>query len=207
MIISYLGKEFVKISQGDLVIAVNPISKDSKYSGKVARFGAAIALSTTDHPDYNGIETVTYGDNAPVAITGAGEYEVKDIFIRGNMTRTTIGGKEFVTTMYSFGVENISIAFLGPLSVMPKVEELEGVESPDILFIAFGDGLLDAATAYKLAVKLEPGIIIPIDCDEKSLKAFLKEAGEERVEPVEKLTLKKKDLDGKEGDVVVLSHE
>jgi hypothetical protein len=38
-----------------------------------------------------------------------------------------------------------------------------------------------------------------------SLKAFLKEAGEPGA-PQEKLTVKKKDLEGKEGEIVVLAH-
>ena len=40
-------------------------------------------------------------------------------------------------------------------------------------------------------------------CD--MLKTFLKEAGEEGATQVEKLTVKKKDLEGKEGDVVVIA--
>jgi hypothetical protein len=36
------------------------------------------------------------------------------------------------------------------------------------------------------------------------LKEFLKEAGNDKIKPVDKLTLKRKDLTGKEGDVVVL---
>ena len=37
-----------------------------------------------------------------------------------------------------------------------------------------------------------------------ALKAFLKEAGVEGVKPIEKLTTKKKDLDGKEAEIIVL---
>ena len=40
--------------------------------------------------------------------------------------------------------------------------------------------------------------------DDKSLKAFLKEAGAEGTKAEEKLTVKKKDLDGKQCEVVVL---
>jgi hypothetical protein len=40
--------------------------------------------------------------------------------------------------------------------------------------------------------------------DEKTLKAFLKEAGQDGVKSIEKLTIKKKDLEGKEGEIVVL---
>ena len=40
--------------------------------------------------------------------------------------------------------------------------------------------------------------------ESKELAQFLKESGEESVNPVEKLTLKKKDIEGKKGEVVVL---
>jgi len=63
---------------------------------------------------------------------------------------------------------------------------------------------LSPADANKLAVNLEPKIIIPTHYDAATLKTFLKEAGSESVAPLEKLTIKKKDLEGKEGDIVVL---
>ena len=43
-----------------------------------------------------------------------------------------------------------------------------------------------------------------MDYDEKTLKAFLQEMGEEKGEVIEKLTIKKKELEGKEGEVFVL---
>ena len=70
-----------------------------------------------------------------------------------------------------------------------------------------GECVLEPAKAYKLAVSLEPKLIIPMHYGDigmkDALKAFLKEAGE-NPSPVAKLTLKKKDLEGKEADVVVL---
>lgn len=207
MIVTYLGKEFFKIQQGETILALNPISKDAKTEAKPSRFGSHIALSTTNHPDYNGLEMVSYGSDTPVTISGPGDYEVKEIFIKGAMTRTTLSGKEYISTMYAIEFEGIKIAFLGPLSTMPKTEEREGIESPDILFVSFGGELLDPGQAYKLAVSLEPGVIIPMDCDEKSLKAFLKEAGEEKVEAIDKLVMKKKDFADKEGEVMILKYE
>jgi hypothetical protein len=57
-------------------------------------------------------------------------------------------------------------------------------------------------------VQFSPKLIIPTHYGEVgisgALKTFLKEAGEEGVKAVDKLTLKKKDLEGKEGEVVVL---
>jgi L-ascorbate metabolism protein UlaG (beta-lactamase superfamily) len=63
--------------------------------------------------------------------------------------------------------------------------------------------VLDYDKAYALAVQLEPKAIIPMHYEPQDLKNFLKEAGED-VKPQEKLTIKKKDLDGKEGEIVVL---
>jgi hypothetical protein len=65
--------------------------------------------------------------------------------------------------------------------------------------------LLSPSEAYKLAVSLEPKIIIPMEYDQATLKSFLKEGGQEKVSPVEKLTIKSKELIGHEAEIVVLS--
>ena len=38
-----------------------------------------------------------------------------------------------------------------------------------------------------------------------ALKLFLKEAGEDKVEALEKLTIRKKEIEAKEGEVIVLA--
>ncbi|MES3032091.1 MAG: MBL fold metallo-hydrolase [Patescibacteria group bacterium] len=208
MIITYFGKQFFKIQQGETVLSFNPISKQSKSSktGMGAKFGADIALSTTNHPDYNGLEQLSHGERVPFAVTGPGDYEVKEIFIKGVLSDTTIAGKKYINTIYAFLMDNINIVFLGALSngELPK-ESLEAINNSDILFVPIGGGdLLDSKTSAKLVSSLEPKLVIPMDYDDKSLKAFLKELGEEKAEVVDKLTLKLKDLEGKEGEVVVL---
>ncbi len=207
MIITYIGKQFFKIQQGDLIFAFNPISKDSKLPTKTSRFGSTIALSTTNHPDYNGFDMVSHGETVPFEVRGPGDYEVKDIFIKGIMTDTVIDGKKYINTIYSLSIENISICFLGCISNGKLSSDVRGQIDPlDILFIPIGnDELLTPAEAYKLAVSFEPKIIIPMDYDEKSLKAFLKEAGQDKVASIEKLTIKAKELANREGEVIVLS--
>lgn len=207
MIITYLGKQFFKIQQGELVIAFNPISKDSKSKDLVSRFGAAIALSTTNHPDYNGFDMVSHGETVPFEINGPGDYEVKDIFIKGILNETTLGGKKYINTIYSLSIDGISICFLGAVSQGKLSAEVYGqIESPDILFVPIGNSeLLNPAEAYKLAVSLEPKIIIPMEYDTATLKAFLKEGGQEKAESLEKFTIKAKEILGRQGDIVVLS--
>ena len=198
MIITYFGKQFFKIQQGEMVLAFNPVSKNSK-SGVSAHFGSDIALSTTNHPDYNGIEQLSHGERAPFIVSGPGDYEVKEIFIRGVMTDTEISGKKYINTVYALTVDNTNIVFLGAFrggEISKDVREV--VDSPDILFVPA------SKESAKLASSLEPKMIIPMDYDEASLKMFLKEIGEEKAQVVDKLTIKRKDLEGKEGEVVVL---
>ena len=57
--------------------------------------------------------------------------------------------------------------------------------------------MLDAKASAKLASTLESRLVISMDYDDVTLKAFLKEMGEEKAEVVDKLTLKKKDLENK----------
>jgi L-ascorbate metabolism protein UlaG (beta-lactamase superfamily) len=80
------------------------------------------------------------------------------------------------------------------------------MDAPDILIIPIGgNGALSPAEAQKLAVKLEAKIIIPVLYEDKSLKQFLKEAGVEGVTPIDKLTVKPRDVADKESEVVILT--
>ena len=216
MIITYLGGEFVKVQFGDTILAFNPISKDSSL--KSAKFGADIVLSSLNNPDMNGADQVTFGDKKPFSITGPGEYEVRGVFIKGLPSEsnydggTTASKDKFINTIYTVELEGMNICFLGGVNQtdLPK-ETDEEIDDVDILFVPIGgNGVLDAAKAYKLAVSMEPGIIIPIhygDLGAKdALKVFLKEAGENPA-PIAKLTLKKKDLEGKDAEVVILEKE
>lgn len=221
MIITYLGGEFVKVQFGDVVLAFNPPSRDSKL--KPARFGADIALVSLNHADMNGVETVTHGDRKPFVISGPGEYEIRGVVIRGFAASSKYGlsAGEAKTacsnTVYAVTLEGMRICFLGALSSAELPASLtEELNEVDVLFIPIGgEGVLTPAVANKLAVALEPRIIIPVHYagigDKNALKQFLKEAGEENLggggRALDKLTLKKKDLEGKEGEVIVLKAE
>lgn len=210
MIISYHGMEFFKVQFGDAILAFNPISKKSKLKG--ARFGANIALITLDHPDMNGAENVFYGEKAPFIISGPGEYEISGIFIKGYPTESFYGGGKRINTIYTVSLEGMNICFLGALGKDLEDEDAEeSLDGIDVLFVPIGgNGVLDPALAYKVAVNLEPKLIIPMHYGEgegasKALKVFLKEAGEEKLTALDKLTLKKKDLEGKEAEIALLA--
>lgn len=211
MVITYHGESFVKVSFGDTTLAFNPISKKSKL--KQVRFGADIALISQNHPDSNGTENVSHGDKKPFEISGPGEYEVRGVTITGFAGETEYGGsspsnssgQEMINTVYVTKLEGMHICYLGHQS-SEKLSQatLEALDSVDILFIPVGgNGVLDPSKAHELGVKLEANVVIPISYDDKALKKFLKEEGSD-VKPVDKLTIKKKDLETMSGEIVVL---
>lgn len=198
MILTYHGKNMIKAQSGDLIVAVNPISKSSKH--KSSKFGADVALISVNDADHNGVEEVTFGNKVPFVASGPGEYEVRDIFIKGFLSKAE---KEKINTIYTAQFDGINLCFLGGLSSELPEEALESLNDVDILFVPVSD-TLPADKAYKIAVSLEPRLIIPLGEDD-GVKKFIKESGSANPDKLDKLTLKRKDLDGKEGEIVLLS--
>ncbi len=208
MIITYHGVDFFKVTFGDTVIAVNPISKDSKI--KSTRFGSDITLVSLNSPEHSGADVTSRGEKESFLINGPGEYEVSGVFIKGFLSKSKYGGGEHLNTIYTVSLEGINLCFLGALSEkdLPSSTK-EAIDDIDILFVPIGGGdVLDPAVAHKLAVQFEPKLIIPSHFggvgQANALKVFLKESGSESVKPVDKLTIKRKDLEGMEGEVAVL---
>ena len=178
MIITYNGLQAVKAQFGDVALAF----------------------------DRNTVEYSNRGEHKSFRVTGPGESEIGGVFIKGLPSQSNYGGKNGINTIYSVNLENMNICFLGALgNANLGGEVVAALDGIDILFVPIGgNGVLGPAEAEKLSVSLEPSIIIPIHYESDSLKKFLKEAGAEEVKPIDKLTLKKKDLEGKEGEIIVL---
>jgi len=212
MVITHHGGQCFKVTFGDLTIVFDPIAKGATLPS--VRFGADIALVSRDHPDMNGIEEVTYGEKKPFSITGPGEYERQGIVIQGFLSKSNYGlGKgesEAVNTVYSVSLEDMTLVHLGAIADAELSKEArESIDEIDVLFVPVGgDGVLSPAKAHELAVLLEPKIIVPMHWSgigqPKALETFLKEAGTAS-EKVDKLTLKKKDLVGREGSIMVVT--
>ncbi len=207
MVITYFGKSYFKLTLGDLTVAINPPSKESKAFKKIPRFGADIALISTNHPDTNGAETVSLGDKELFVMDGPGNYEIKDLIFIGATSTVMIDGKEYINTVYGFELDNIKIAFLGLIcdEKLMSSEAKEIADNADLVFVPVA-GVLDreADKAYKTAVSFSPNIIIPYEYDADDLKIFLKEGGQQDIKAQDKATLKRRDLDGKQGQVIVL---
>lgn len=217
MVITYYGASCFKVQMGETVFVFDPPAKESGL--KTPRFQANVVFVSHDHPEANGASNISGkgGDGAsPILVDGPGEYEISGTAIQGILTyHDNSGGKDLgYNTIYSLVMEDITICHLGDFGEkIIRKEVVEKIGEPDILFLPVGGKtVLDPQTAAKIAAQLEAKIIIPMRYDngarnaEDPLKEFVKEfsrSGE--VKPVEKLTLKKKDVSGKtETEVVVL---
>ncbi len=212
MIINFYGQEYFKIQFGDTTIAFNPFSKDSKLKGP--KFGADLVLESIKHEDFNGHDNLSHGDKNPFVVTGPGEYEAQGVTVMGFPSKSEFDLPKDKdsrhNTIYLLNLENMNLCFWGPLNDKELSQSTnEAIDNIDILFVpATKDkGILGPEEVYKLAVKYEPSIIIPMhftDIKDDAVKTFIKEGGNDTEKPVDKLTIKKKEVDSMEGVVTLI---
>jgi len=194
MVITYYGNTFVKIVSGDITIALNPISKKSKYP--TTRFGSDIVFITNNNIDCNGTEQVSRNGKELFIIDGPGEYEVQNIFVKGDLLPNTSP----LSTVYFFTIDSVRILFLGNAIQLPDKISYGEI---DLVFVSIDD---DPSQIYKLLTTLSPTMIIPLNYDKKNMDIFLKEGGSEESRPVDKITLRKKDfLTATNENIVILN--
>lgn len=212
MVITHHGGQCFKVTFGDLTVVFDPVAKGGSLPA--VRFGADLALVSRNHVDMNGIEEVSFGGSEPFAITGPGEYEHSGVTVQGFLTKSQYGlpkgTLDAVNTVYAVTLEGMTLVHLGALSdTVLSHEAREAIDEIDVLFVPVGgDGVLTPAEASKLAVSLEPRIIIPMHWsgmgEAKALEQFIEEGGG-NAEKVDKLTLKKKDTTDKNGAIIVIT--
>lgn len=206
MVITYLGGNCFKLSAGDTTIAVNPPAATSKH--KVSKFGSDIVLISAHHSDWNGEETASHGTKEPFVVRGPGAYEVGDVVITGYASSGVLekDTNEYANTVYLLQFDGMRVLLLGALASAKLPQELRAdLNDVDIIFAPLGEKTLDAKGAHDLVVALEAKLVIPYATDTGSdLKAFIKTAGADDVKPVEKLTLRAKELATMSGDIALL---
>lgn len=215
MNIQYYGDYCFKISTKpagrateDVVILTDPLGKGAGLRSPQGQ--ADIVLLT--HGDFSGIRGDLKGE--PVVLDAPGEYAVKGVSVQGLATfrDDSSGTRLGQNTLFVFESEDIHCAFLGALGHDLLPEWLDRLNGVDILFIPVGSAeTLSAKTGAELARKIEPAVIIPMHYAVPGLtlsldseQAFCGAVGNCPHERPAKYNIKKKDIEGKQLEIVLL---
>ncbi len=215
MNIQYYGDYCFKISTKpagrateDVVIWTDPLEKGSGLRSPQGQ--ADIVFLTHGSAD----EAKENLKGEPTVIDAPGEYSVKGIAALGFLSfqDEKEGAERGQNTIYIFESEDIHIAFLGALGHDLAPETLDKLNGVDILFLPVGGaGTIESKVAAELARKIEPNIIIPMHYKISGLTlplesegAFCDAIGNCPKEALLKLNIKKKEMEGKQIEVVLL---
>lgn len=209
MNIIWYGQSCFKIISNSLVIVTDPFDKSIGLSPP--RIQAEIVTISHPHYDHNNISAIS---GSPFIIDGPGEYEIKGTSIFGILSfhDSEEGRERGLNIIYLIETEGIKICHLGDFGQNQfSDQQLEAINQVDILFIPVGGKYtIGAPLASSLVSQIEPKIVIPMHYQLPGLKIdldkvdkFLKEMGLSQKEPVDKLTIKKKNLP-QETEVIVM---
>ena len=173
-----------------------------------------IIFVSHEHHDHNNVDALK-GD--PVIIDTPGEYAVKGINVIGldSFHDEKEGTERGHSTIFILEAEDLKICHLGDLGSDLSGKQLEEIDGVDILFVPIGGKYtIDGKKAAELVRKIEPIIVIPMHykvagstMDISDEQAFCSAMGSCPKEKTAKLNIKKKDLEGKGMEVVLMNHE
>lgn len=225
MHLSWFGLSAFKIETKDAVLVTDPFAP--AHAAKAMRAKADIVTVSAPANDAHNHVAAIFGE--PFVIDCPGEFEVKGVYVqgiglrgqtgpgagrtRGSPRRTTPlpEGAPAIATVFTFDLEGMRLAHLGDLRSIPSADLLEKIDGVDVLFLPVGGGAtLEPDVAMNVVNAVEPRVVVPMHFRSEGFRdkflgadAFLREIGASKVEPVERATIKKRDL-GEEGTTVLL---
>ena len=217
MIISWYGHSCFKVQtkpkrgEGDTTIITDPFDKSIGLRPPQGQANI-ITISHLQHDDHNNTSTIK-GD--PFVIDSTGEYSIGGVSIRGieSYHDNKKGQERGRNTIYVYKSEGLRLCHLGDLGHTLTDKQLDQIGPVDIVMIPVGGTYtIGPKEAETVIGQLEPKIIIPMHYKVNGLKidiadekAFCKELGSCIKEKLPKLSIKKKELDGIENKVIILS--
>lgn len=219
MQIQYYGHSCFKITTKpggrateDIVLFFDPFGKELGIRPPQGQ--ADVVFVSHTHSDHNNISAIK-GD--PVVVSSPGEYAVKGINVVGidsfhDDAEGTLRGRN---TIYILEAEELKICHLGDLGSDLTGKQLEEIDGVDILFVPIGGNYtINSKKAAELVRKIEPAIIIPMHykvagstADIEDESKFCSEMGNCPKEKTAKFNVKKKDLEDKKMEIVLMNHE
>jgi L-ascorbate metabolism protein UlaG (beta-lactamase superfamily) len=219
MNIQYYGHSCFKIvtkpagrGREDVIIFLDPF--DKSIGLRPPQGQANLVLVSHNHSDHNNT-AVLKGD--PYIIDIPGEYSIKGVNIIGISCYhdEEKGQERGSNTLYILESEDLRVCHLGDLGSDLEEKQYETINGIDVLMIPIGGKYtIDGKKATEIIKKIEPKIVIPIHFKIKGMnmdiadeKKFCDEIGSCPRERVAKINLKKKDLEEKNMEVIIMSPE
>lgn len=217
MIISYYGHSCFKIStkpagrgQEEINVFLDPF--DKSVGLRPPQGQADLVLVSHNHSDHNNA-TALKGEPAIIDIPG--EYSVKGISLVGipsSHGEQQEKGESVINTIFILESEDLRICHLGDLGTDLSEKQLEEINGVDILMIPIGGHYtIDHKKAVELIKKIEPAIVIPMHykingstVDVADEKKFCNEIGNCPKERPSKINIKRKDLEEKRMEVLLM---
>ena len=215
MEIKYLGHSSFYIKTKHSRIVTDPF-----YSEEVGlnfpKVEADIVTVSHNHKDHSTFEGVK---GAPLQINWPGEFEKQQVKITGYSTYhdDKNGQERGENIMYKFEDGEISLLHCGDLGQQIPAPLIDEIGSVDVLLIPTGGVYtIGPQEAVKVVNSIEPAFVIPMHFFKEGLnkslfgsllpvEAFLKEMGVEDPVKLDKLVVKKEQIEGESTKVVMLT--
>ncbi len=203
MEITYLGMSCVRLRGRDTQVIVDP--PDGQLPG-LGKTGPDLVVRTEGRTDTDKLRP---RDGASQEISGAGEFEVRGVTVRGVDTG---GGR----TLMRVEIDDVRVVSVGRLDRQLTEEEIDALGHVDVLVAPVGGGdALSATDATKLVNAVSPAIVVPVryrsatspgSGDFDAIDTFAKEMGlaEDGYQSVPKLNLNGAMTGSDDSRVVVL---
>jgi L-ascorbate metabolism protein UlaG (beta-lactamase superfamily) len=204
MQIHYFGLSSFKIISKETTVITDPFDKKSGLASPRGNADIVI-LAEKSNPLYSAYGSLS---GEPFLMEDPGEYDVKGVTVAGIPLKQTDG----YVTVFLIECDDVKILNLTHIKDFSmKEEELEGLGDIDILLIPVGgESVMDASTAGKVVNQIEPKIVIPshykipgLTVEAGAIEKFIKEMGG-KSETMDKLIVKKKDLNPEETKIIIL---
>lgn len=216
MELTYINHACFKLRGKSGTLVTDPF--DASTGLTLPAISADLVTVSHQHPDHNAVNKIsgTARRQKPFIVSAAGEYEVGGISVFGTPSfhDENKGVERGQNIIFSMLIDDIHICHLGDLGHELTAPQLEELSSVDILLVPVGGFYtIDAKTAVKVIMQIEPGIVIPMHYrtdkhsetykDVAPLEDFLKEYGSSPT-PQPKLNIEKSKIP-EETELIVLA--
>jgi L-ascorbate metabolism protein UlaG (beta-lactamase superfamily) len=212
MQIHYFGLSSFKFTTKEATVITDPFDKES---GLLSPRGAADIIILSEK--LNKLYSATSGfSGEPFLMNDPGDYDLKGVTVTGIPLKQegdeTKDGKPRYVSATLIEAEDMRILNLNHIRTFSmKEDDLDALGEIDILILPVGgNSVMTAKDASKIAHEIEPKIVIPshyategLSLPYEKVDGFIKEMGG-KSESMEKLLIKKKDLNPDAMQIIVL---